>query len=52
MAAYHDAVLLVGRVMRDIRCDVEQMEFVNVNHFRNVVFNGEEQEETVNPVRH
>lgn len=45
MAAYHDSVLLVGEVMRDIvnksRWEIEQMEFVNVNYFRNISFNGE-----------
>ncbi|XP_028990788.1 guanylyl cyclase C isoform X2 [Betta splendens] len=40
VAAYHDAVLLVGRVMRDIRWDIERTEFVNVNYFRNIVFSG------------
>ncbi|KAF3704659.1 Heat-stable enterotoxin receptor [Channa argus] len=44
MAAYHDAVLLVGEVMRDIvnktPVEFEQMEFVNVNLFRNISFNG------------
>ncbi|KAK2820861.1 hypothetical protein Q5P01_023820 [Channa striata] len=44
MAAYHDAVLLVGEVMRDIvyksPVEFEQMEYVNVNYFRNISFNG------------
>lgn len=45
MAAYHDAVMLVGQVMRDIvnksQMEIEQMEFVNVNYFRNISFDGE-----------
>ncbi|XP_059179970.1 guanylyl cyclase C [Centropristis striata] len=44
MAAYHDSVLLVGQVMREIaaknKSDMEQMEFVNVNYVRNMSFNG------------
>lgn len=44
MAAYHDAVMLVGRVMRDIinksQLEIEQMEFVNVHYFRNTSFDG------------
>lgn len=44
MAAYHDAVLLIGQVMRKIisknESEVEEMEFMNVNYFRNTSFNG------------
>ncbi|XP_019938666.2 guanylyl cyclase C isoform X2 [Paralichthys olivaceus] len=44
MAAYHDSVLWVGQVMRDIvekpPSELQQMEFVNVNYFRNTTFNG------------
>uniref|UniRef100_A0A8C7WLU1 Guanylate cyclase n=1 Tax=Oryzias sinensis TaxID=183150 RepID=A0A8C7WLU1_9TELE len=44
MAAYHDAVLLVGQVMRDIAirnpAEMQGMEYVNTNYFRNVSFNG------------
>lgn len=44
MAAYHDAVLLIGQVMRKIveknQSEIQQMEFVNVNYFRNISFNG------------
>ncbi|XP_032358108.1 heat-stable enterotoxin receptor [Etheostoma spectabile] len=44
MAAYHDSVLLVGQVMRYIAknnpSEIQQMEFVNVNYFRNISFNG------------
>ncbi|XP_022598101.1 heat-stable enterotoxin receptor-like [Seriola dumerili] len=44
MAAYHDAVLLTGQVMREIakkpQSEIQQMEFVNVNYFRNTSFNG------------
>ncbi|XP_008434501.1 heat-stable enterotoxin receptor isoform X3 [Poecilia reticulata] len=44
MAAYHDSVLHIGNVMREIasknQSEIQQMEFVNVNYFRNVVFNG------------
>ncbi|TNN51387.1 Heat-stable enterotoxin receptor [Liparis tanakae] len=43
MAAYHDAVLLIGEVMRELAkrpaSEIQQMEFVNVNHFRNISFN-------------
>lgn len=46
VAAYHDAVLLVGQVMRDLgnksQLEMEQMEFVNVNYFRNISFDGKE----------
>lgn len=46
MAAYHDAVLLVGQVMRDIAirnpAEMQGMEYVNTNYFRNVSFNGEQ----------
>ncbi|XP_029312186.1 heat-stable enterotoxin receptor [Cottoperca gobio] len=44
MAAYHDSVLLIGQLMRDIvdknKSDVQQIEFVTVNNFRNITFNG------------
>ncbi|XP_071384314.1 guanylyl cyclase C, partial [Centroberyx affinis] len=44
MAAYHDSVLRVGEVMREIyqkdQSEIQQMESVNVNYFRNVSFNG------------
>ncbi|TDG98304.1 hypothetical protein EPR50_G00216840 [Perca flavescens] len=44
MAAYHDSVLLVGQVMRRIakenQSEIQQMEFVNANYFRNISFNG------------
>ncbi|TNN04124.1 hypothetical protein fugu_001153 [Takifugu bimaculatus] len=44
MAAYHDAVLLIGQVMRKIlsknKSEVEVMEFMDVNYFRNTSFNG------------
>lgn len=47
-AAYHDAVMLVGQVMREIvnksQLEIEQMEFVNVNYFRNISFDGKEGE--------
>ena len=47
MAAYYDAVLLIGQVMRDIlakpQSDIQHMEFVNVNFFRNITFNGKEE---------
>ncbi|GAA6219961.1 heat-stable enterotoxin receptor-like [Lates japonicus] len=44
MAAYHDAVLLISKVMRLIaqkpQTEIQQMEFVNVNYFRNTSFDG------------
>ncbi|XP_037611855.1 heat-stable enterotoxin receptor [Sebastes umbrosus] len=44
MAAYHDSVLLIGEVMREIvekpQWEIQQMEYVNVNYFRNLSFNG------------
>lgn len=44
MAAYHDAVLLIGQVMRKIveknQSEIQHMEYVNVNYFRNISFNG------------
>ncbi|XP_068610409.1 guanylyl cyclase C [Brachionichthys hirsutus] len=44
MAAYHDAVLLIGQVMRRIvqknQSEILQMEYVNANNFRNISFNG------------
>ncbi|XP_035525886.1 heat-stable enterotoxin receptor [Morone saxatilis] len=44
MAAYHDAVLLVGNVMKDIIAknlsEMQQMEYVSANYSRNISFNG------------
>ncbi|KAK5880883.1 hypothetical protein CesoFtcFv8_021745 [Champsocephalus esox] len=44
MAAYHDSVLMIGEVMREIieknQSNIQQMEFVNVSKFRNTSFNG------------
>ncbi|XP_069012160.1 guanylyl cyclase C [Embiotoca jacksoni] len=44
VAAYHDSVLLIGQVMREIaeknQTELEQMEFMNVNYFRDISFNG------------
>ncbi|XP_008312951.1 heat-stable enterotoxin receptor [Cynoglossus semilaevis] len=44
MAAYHDSVLLIGQVMRDLVqkpiAETQLMEYVNVNYFRNTTFNG------------
>lgn len=44
VAAYHDSVLLIGEVIREILkktpSEIQQMEFVNVNYFRNISFNG------------
>ncbi|CAG5910418.1 unnamed protein product [Menidia menidia] len=44
MAAYHDAVLKIGDVMREIskknQSEIQEMEFVNVNYFRNTSFRG------------
>uniref|UniRef100_A0A3Q3L8C5 Guanylate cyclase n=1 Tax=Mastacembelus armatus TaxID=205130 RepID=A0A3Q3L8C5_9TELE len=44
MAAYHDAVLLVGRAMRDIikkpPSELQDMEYVSVRYFRNTSFDG------------
>lgn len=44
MAAYHDAVLLTGQVMRKIaekpESEILQMEYVNANYFRNISFTG------------
>uniref|UniRef100_A0A3P8RYT8 Guanylate cyclase n=1 Tax=Amphiprion percula TaxID=161767 RepID=A0A3P8RYT8_AMPPE len=44
MAAYHDAVLLIGQVIREIReknqSEIAQMDYVNSNYFRNIRFNG------------
>lgn len=44
MAAYHDAVLLIGRVIRDIvqkpQSEVQQMPYVSVNYLRNISFDG------------
>uniref|UniRef100_A0A671UGT8 Guanylate cyclase n=1 Tax=Sparus aurata TaxID=8175 RepID=A0A671UGT8_SPAAU len=46
IAAYHDAVLLVGQVMRNISAknpsEIENMEYFNTKDFRNISFNGEE----------
>lgn len=55
MAAYHDAVLLIGQVMRKIisknESEVEEMEFMNVNYFRNTSFNGKREEAHVVDLR-
>ncbi|CDQ89068.1 unnamed protein product [Oncorhynchus mykiss] len=42
MAAYHDAVLMFGQVMRKLwnKPELNPMEVVNINHFRNVSFDG------------
>ncbi|XP_070782878.1 guanylyl cyclase C [Enoplosus armatus] len=44
MAAYHDSVLLVGQVMREIhgkpQSKIQQMEFLSVKYFRNISFHG------------
>ncbi|XP_035987912.1 heat-stable enterotoxin receptor [Fundulus heteroclitus] len=44
MAAYHDSVLHIGQVMRDIiaknTSESQKMDFVNVNYFRNTSFKG------------
>ncbi|XP_696628.5 guanylyl cyclase C isoform X1 [Danio rerio] len=44
IAAYHDAVLLFGQVMRNIQksgsLDIQDMESVSMNYFRNVSFTG------------
>uniref|UniRef100_A0A3Q1FRK2 Guanylate cyclase n=1 Tax=Acanthochromis polyacanthus TaxID=80966 RepID=A0A3Q1FRK2_9TELE len=44
MAAYHDAVLLIGQVIREIRdqnlSQIAQMDYLNSNYFRNIRFNG------------
>lgn len=44
MAAYHDSVLMIGEVMREIieknQSNIQQMEFVDVSKFRNTSFNG------------
>uniref|UniRef100_A0A8C7NC40 Guanylate cyclase n=1 Tax=Oncorhynchus kisutch TaxID=8019 RepID=A0A8C7NC40_ONCKI len=44
MAAYHDAVLLFGQVMRKIwskpESELNHTEVVNINHFRNISFDG------------
>ncbi|KAJ4941015.1 hypothetical protein JOQ06_027302 [Pogonophryne albipinna] len=44
MAAYHDSVLMIGEVMREIieknQSNTQQMEFVDVTKFRNTSFNG------------
>ncbi|XP_017338107.1 guanylyl cyclase C isoform X1 [Ictalurus punctatus] len=41
IAAYHDAVLLFGQVMRQIwRIPVMDVDSVNINYFRNVSFKG------------
>lgn len=49
VAAYHDAVLLVGQVMREIGRNNHlhslEMEYVNVNYFRNISFNGRGKDE-------
>ncbi|XP_017271662.1 heat-stable enterotoxin receptor isoform X2 [Kryptolebias marmoratus] len=44
MAAYHDGVLRIGQVMREIaasnQSEIHGMDFMNVNYFRNTSFNG------------
>ncbi|KAM6951130.1 guanylyl cyclase C [Aplochiton taeniatus] len=44
MAAYHDAVLLFGQVIRKIwrqpLYELQHMDAININHFRNVSFDG------------
>ncbi|KAM9837381.1 guanylyl cyclase C [Aulostomus maculatus] len=44
MAAYHDSVLLIGRVMREIiqkpQAEIQQMPYVSVNYLRNTSFDG------------
>ncbi|CAK6961716.1 guanylyl cyclase C [Scomber scombrus] len=44
MAAYHDSVLLIGGVMREITkkspSEMHDMQYVNVNYFRNTSFEG------------
>uniref|UniRef100_A0A3Q2WEB0 Guanylate cyclase n=1 Tax=Haplochromis burtoni TaxID=8153 RepID=A0A3Q2WEB0_HAPBU len=44
MAAYHDAVLFIGQVMRTIskqnQSQLHRAEYVNVNYFRNTKFTG------------
>ncbi|CAJ1080629.1 LOW QUALITY PROTEIN: heat-stable enterotoxin receptor [Xyrichtys novacula] len=44
MAAYHDAVLLVGSLIREIvkknQTEAQNMEYVNSNYFRNITFKG------------
>ncbi|XP_034563288.1 LOW QUALITY PROTEIN: heat-stable enterotoxin receptor [Notolabrus celidotus] len=44
MAAYHDSVLLVGKLIRDIvkknQSAMHTMEYFNADNFRNITFNG------------
>uniref|UniRef100_A0A667XZS6 Guanylate cyclase n=1 Tax=Myripristis murdjan TaxID=586833 RepID=A0A667XZS6_9TELE len=44
MAAYHDSVLLVGKVMSSIlekpMSEIQYIQSVNVNYFRNITFDG------------
>lgn len=51
VAAYHDAVLLIGQVMRNIarqnQSQIQEMEYVNANYFRNVSFHGREMDKVV-----
>lgn len=51
VAAYHDAVLLIGQVMRNIarqnQSQIQEMEYVNVNYFRNISFNGRKMDKVV-----
>uniref|UniRef100_A0AAQ6ANK7 Guanylate cyclase n=1 Tax=Amphiprion ocellaris TaxID=80972 RepID=A0AAQ6ANK7_AMPOC len=53
MAAYHDAVLLIGQVIREIReknqSEIAQMDYVNSNYFRNIRFNGKNTSWTQRP---
>lgn len=42
IAAYHDAVLLFGQVMRQIwKTPVMDVDSVNISYFRNVSFKGQ-----------
>ncbi len=46
MATYHDSVLLISKVMRQIiekpPSELQEMEFVSTNYFRNSAFRGKE----------
>lgn len=46
MAAYHDAVLLIGQVMRKIvQNSPDEGQDMSVNYFRNTSFTGEKERE-------
>lgn len=46
MAAYHDAVLLIGQVMRKIvQNSTDEGQDMSVNYFRNTSFTGEKERE-------